>query len=256
MFNWDGDLYSKFEKERSLPAIDLVNSIDIERVDKIIDIGCGIGNSTVILAKRFPNAKIVGVDNSQEMLDKAKNDYPNIEFVQLDISNELSKISDKFDIVFSNACIQWVPNHKELLPQLFNLLKEGGVLAIQTPLQDIHPVHIILQNLAKSDKWKKKLGESRIFYNLKICEYFDILSEISNNFRMWETIYMHSMPSYESIIEWYKGTGLRPYLNRLCDAEQDEFLKDVKDALKDTYSIQKKGNINFEFPRLLFVVKK
>lgn len=136
------------------------------------------------------------------------------------------------------------------------MLDNSGVLAIQTTLQDIHPVHIILQNLAKLDKWKEKLGESRVFYSLKICEYFDILSEMSNDFRMWETIYMHSMPSYESIIEWYKGTGLRPYLNRLNDVEQEAFLKDVENALKDIYPVQKNGNINFEFPRLLFVVNK
>ncbi len=211
MPNWNPIQYEKFIKGRTQPAIDLANRFVVYNPDNILDLGCGPGNSTKILKDRFPKAKLIGVDNSDEMLTKAKELYSDIEFIKLDVNGDLHEISERFDIVFSNACIQWLPNHRELLQKLMTLLKQNGILAIQIPIQHEHPVHIIINELVKTQKWNDRITP-RKYNNLTTEEYFDVLSDISNSFEIWETTYCHRMPSYESIIEWYKGTGLRPYI--------------------------------------------
>lgn len=256
MSDWSAAQYSKFKKERTIPAIDLANSIKCENVNSVLDIGCGIGNSTAVLAKKFPGAKITGADNSDDMLAAARKENPGIEFIKLDAEKELDSIKSRYDVVFSNACIQWIPNHHKLLKSLFSLLNDGGILAIQIPQQSKHPVHNILKSLSKSEKWKSKLHVERMYNNLTENEYYDVLSELTDNFRIWETVYFHSMPSYESIIEWYKGTGLRPYLEQLSADDQKAYSDDVMQCLMDTYPIQKNGEIIFRFPRLFFIAQK
>ena len=247
MSDWSAAQYSKFKQERTIPAVDLANSIKCENVKSVLDIGCGIGNSTAVLAMKFPSANITGVDNSDDMILTAKKENPGIEF---------DSIKNQYDIVFSNACIQWIPNHRKLLKDLFSLLNIGGILAVQIPQQSKLPVHNIMQTLSKSDKWKNKLHIERMYNNLSENEYYDVLSGLTNDFRIWETTYFHSLPSYESIIEWYKGTGLRPYLEQLSTNDQKAFLGDVMQCLKDTYTMQNNGEIIFRFPRLFFVAQK
>lgn len=255
MPNWNPVQYEKFIKDRTQPAIDLANRLETLNPDSILDLGCGLGNSTKVLKDRFPNARVIGADNSIEMLEKAKKLYSEIDFINLDANGDLNDISEKFDIVFSNACIQWLPNHRELLPKLMTLLKPNGILAIQIPIQREHPVHIIINQLADNQKWKGKIV-SRQYNNLTTEEYFDVLSHISSDFEIWETTYCHRMPSYESIIEWYKGTGLRPYLEQLSESEANEFIDDVYIELQQRYQVQKNGEILFRFPRLFFIAKK
>ena len=255
MPNWNPIQYEKFLKDRTQPAIDLANRLEEFAPNSILDLGCGPGNSTKVLKDKFPNVKIIGADNSDEMLKKARELYSNIEFINLDVNNDLHKVNEKFDIVFSNACIQWLPNHNELLPKLMTLLKPNGILAIQIPMQRKHPVHIIINELANTIKWSDKITP-RQYNNLTTEEYFDVLSNTSNDFEIWETTYCHRMPNYESIIEWYKGTGLRPYLEQLTESDADNFINDVYNELKQRYKTQKNGEILFRFPRLFFMVRK
>ena len=254
MPNWNPIQYEKFIKDRTQPAIDLANRLEALSPASVLDLGCGPGNSTKVLKDKFPNAIVVGADNSDEMLSKAKNLYPNIEFIYLDANGDLQEISEQFDIVFSNACIQWLPNHRELLPKLTKLLKPTGTLAVQIPLQAEHPVHIIINELVNIAKWSNKLVATK-YNNLTTPEYYDVLSDISSDFEIWETTYCHRMPSYESIIEWYKGTGLRPYLEQLSETDANEFVGDVYNELKHRFITQKNGEILFRFPRLFFIVK-
>ncbi len=256
MSDWSAAQYSKFKRERTIPAIDLANSLNCENVNSVLDIGCGIGNSTAVLAKKFPCAEITGVDNSEDMLETARKENPGIEFIKLDAENEIGNIKNRYDIVFSNACIQWIPNHRKLLKELFSLLHNGGTLAVQIPQQSKHPVHNIMKSLSESEKWNSKLHVKRMYNNLSENEYYDVLSELTDNFRIWETTYFHSMPSYESIIEWYKGTGLRPYLEQLSSDDRKDYLCDLLQCLKDTYPVQKNGEIIFKFPRLFFIAQK
>lgn len=254
MPNWNPIQYEKFFKDRTQPAIDLANRLEDFAPNSILDLGCGPGNSTKVLIDKFPTAKIIGADNSDEMLKKARELYPDIEFIYLDANGDLNEVNEKFDIVFSNACIQWLPNHNKLLPKLMTLLKPNGILAIQIPMQREHPVHIIINELVNTTKWNDKITP-RQYNNLTTEEYFDVLSHISNDFEIWETTYCHRMPSYESIIEWYKGTGLRPYLEQLTENDSKEFINDVYSKLKHQYKVQNNGEILFRFPRLFFIIK-
>ena len=254
MPKWKTTQFERFIQDRKQPAIDLANRLETLNPDNILDLGCGPGNSTKVLKDKYPNSHIIGADNSEDMLKKAMELYPYIEFIKLDANGNLNEISDKFDIVFSNACIQWLPNHRELLPKLMTLLKPNGILAIQIPIQREHPVHIIINQLSENQNWNGKIVP-RQYNNLTTEEYFDVLSHISSDFEVWETTYCHRMPSYESIIEWYKGTGLRPYLEQLSESDADEFVNDVYKELQQRYQVQNNGEILFRFPRLFFIVK-
>ena len=255
MPTWNPTQYEKFLKDRTQPAIDLANRLEAFTPNSILDLGCGPGNSTKVLKQKFPHARIIGADNSVEMLKKARGLYPDIEFINLDANGDLCEVNEKFDIIFSNACIQWLPNHRELLPKLMTVLNSSGILAVQIPMQAEHPVHIMINELINTDKWKSKVAP-RQYNNLNTTEYYDVLSDVSSDFEIWETTYCHRMPSYESIIEWYKGTGLRPYLEQLNESDADDFTNDVYVKLKQQYKMQKNGEILFRFPRLFFIARK
>ncbi|MCI7690866.1 MAG: methyltransferase domain-containing protein [Oscillospiraceae bacterium] len=255
MADWNSAQYLKFKAQRTQPASDLAARIDINPLE-IIDIGCGPGNSTRVVKDRFPNARAIGADSSENMLETARRDNPDCEFIQLDAGGDLSEFSGKFDLVFSNACIQWIPNHSALLPNLFYMLKSGGALAVQIPVNFDEPIHKIIGKITMSEKWRAHFPNPRIFYTLTEGEYFDILSDLTSDFEMWKTIYFHRMPSYDSIIEWYKSTGLKPYLDVLSDAEKEEFINDVRAEVEKAYPTQKNGEIIFRFPRLFFIAKR
>ncbi len=256
MTDWSANQYTKFIKERTQPAIDLANKITLSNPRKIIDIGCGPGNSTRVLADKFNDAYIVGADNSQNMLDKAKSLNPDLNFMLFDASRDFTDIKERFDVVFSNACIQWIPTHRELIKNMMGILNDGGMLAVQTPMNYQEPIHLIIGELIKSRKWKNKFANPRLFHNLTQGEYFDLLSEVTDDFSIWETVYCHRMPSHESIIEWYKGTGLRPYLNELSEHEAEEFEREVYNEVVKAYPIQSNGEIIFRFPRFFFTATK
>lgn len=256
MADWNSALYLKFRAERTQPAIDLSKRIHVKNPKRIIDIGCGPGNSTHVLANQFSGASVLGVDNSADMIETARKTYPTIDFQMCDASKDLPAMGDTFDIVFSNACIQWIPDHHQLLPHMMGLLREGGELAIQTPMNYQEPIHQIILELVSSQTWAHKFSSPRIFYNLSPGEYFDLLSDIASDFTMWETIYCHRMSSHQSILEWYRGTGLRPYLNALSEQDRAAFEKDVLDEVVKAYPIQRNGEIIFRFPRLFLLATK
>lgn len=250
--DWNSEQYLKFKTERTQPAIDLANRIKMDNPKKVIDIGCGPGNSTQVLSSIFPSAYIIGIDKSEDMIFSAKMNYPDLDFKICDINFELSQFTGDFDIVFSNACIQWVPDHKDLIKNMLNLLNRNGILAVQIPMNYNEPIHKIINELVTSDKWKGFFLHPRDFYTLSQSEYFDLLSEISENFDIWETVYYHVMKSHNDILEWYRGTGLRPYLDILPDNRKAEFEGEVMDNLIKRYPKQKNGDIIFRFPRFFF----
>lgn len=255
MFGWNANQYQKFEAQRTLPAMDLARAIPLSSVKSCLDVGCGIGNSTAVLQQRFPEAQILGVDSSENMLQTARNQHPQAEYQLLDAGTELPRLNRTFDVVFSNACIQWIPQQNQILSDMMGLLNPGGVLAVQIPQQAKHPVQQILQQMAKSEPWQEKL-QAKTFYTLSESEYYDQLSERSTDFRMWETVYFHEMPSHESILEWYRGTGLRPYLAQLQESDHPIFEQELLKRIKQTYPVQKNGTILFRFPRLFWIARK
>lgn len=255
MSDWNSDLYLKFKAQRTQPAIDLAARLEGEPRE-IIDLGCGPGNSTRVLKNRFPNAHIVGADSSENMLEKARSENPDLEFALLDIAGDLGAYRGKYDVVFSNACFQWLPNHRELFPRVFELLKSGGVLAAQIPMNYDEPIHKIIQRISESPKWSAKFPEKRIFGTLTIPEYHDVIGSMTSDFELWQTIYCHRMPSIESIIEWYRSTGLRTYLAALSEEEGAEFVAEISAQLEKEYPRQANGEIIFRFPRFFFIAKR
>lgn len=255
MADWNSEQYLKFKAERTQPSADLVNTVKIENPKNIIDIGCGPGNSTRVLKNKFPHANVIGADFSPNMIEKAKKENPDMEFMIFDAANDFDKLNAEFDVVFSNACIQWVPNHKKLLSDMMRILKPGGILAVQVPVTVEQDMHRVTSNVLNLPQWKKLAG-ARIVHTLKDCEYFDILSAISSDFKIWKTIYYHRLPSHQSVLEWYRSTGLKPYFDKLDAEESMLFEKDVLAEIEKQFPVQQNGEIIFRFPRLFFTAVK
>lgn len=256
MMDWNSSKYLKFASERTRPAIDLVNRIFYDKPKKILDIGCGPGNSSEVLARRYPDADVLGIDNSPAMIEAAGAQHPDIRFMRCDANKDLSKLGSNFDIVFSNACIQWIPDHPALLKNMMGLLKSGGVVAVQTPMNYQEPIHRIITQISLGHKWASKFDNPRIFYNLTPEEYYDLLSDNASDFCIWQTTYFHRMKSHGDIMEWYRATGLRPYLNVLSETDQLDFENDIYHEVINAYPKQKNGEIIFRFPRFFFTAIK
>lgn len=257
MSDWNARQYLKFQKDRTQPAIDLAARLDMEVPAKALDLGCGPGNSTVVVKNRFPQAQVIGADYSDNMVETARKDHPDLEFVKCDITTDLDALPHDFDIVFSNACLQWVPDHPTLLPRLMELLKPGGMLAVQIPMNHQEPIHRIIESTVARDPWTKLIPYMRLFYTLTQEEYFDILSEVSADFTLWQTTYLHRMPSHQAIMEWYSSTGLRPYLDAaVSEKAREDFYQEVFRQVREEYPLQKNGEIIFRFPRFFFIAQK
>ena len=257
MSDWKPNLYLEFGRERTQPSIDLVARIDYNEPKRIIDIGCGPGNSTSVLKMRWANAEITGLDNSESMISEAKSKYPDINWLQADASGNMTELG-KFDIIFSNAAIQWISHQETLLVKLFSMLIKEGILAVQVPCtKDMH-VHTELEKLISKDKWKNKFLNVASTYSINMPEfYYNILCNLTEEIDLWETNYFHIMNSHADIIKWYSGSGLRPYLDCLKDESINiEFLKEYEDALKDAYPVQSDGKVLFPFTRIFFMAKK
>jgi trans-aconitate 2-methyltransferase len=254
--DWNPNLYLKFGKERIQPSIDLVSRLDGEEPKKIIDIGCGPGNSTQILKNRWPNAEISGADNSPAMIEKAKEDYPNQKWILFDAARD--SLNEKFDLVFSNATIQWIPDHNNLIKQFDGLLNEPGVLAVQLPLFFDMPLGKSISEIAKTEKWRNATkGVDDLFTIHNAGYYYDCLSKYFSQVDTWTTDYYHVMESHSSILEMIRSTGLKPYLERLAnDNEKQEFEASVLDAIQSNYPLQPNHKVLFPFKRLFFAAKK
>ncbi len=256
MFLWDAKQYGKYEMERTLPCYDLIQSLPKMNYQSILDIGCGIGNSTLALKKTFPKANIVGADSSVDMLICARKKNPDLNFEQINFSHTCEEIQGSYDLLFSNACIHWINHHEILIPNLFQHVKDGGALAIQIPLQSRHPFYQKINAMVESFRWVNKIKVQKQYYTYEENRYYDILSKISKDFRIWETTYYHSLENHESVIEWYRGSGLRSYLEQLSKEDGRCFENELLQFVKEVYPKQEDGRILFKIPRLFFVVNK
>ena len=256
MSTWDAAQYKKFERERTLPSRDLAHAIPLDAAERILDVGCGVGNSTAVVQSRFPMAKVVGADNSEAMLASARANHPDLTFIPFDASSGWGELPGGYDVIFSNACIQWVPDHPTLLRNMMNALRPGGVLAVQVPMQQEEPIHRIIEGLVRSDKWAAKIGTPRVFHTLSQSKYIDLLAEYSSDFTCWQTTYCHRLPNHQAIMEWYKGTGLRPYLAVLDAQDAAAFEAEVFAQVQSAYPPQQNGEVIFRFPRFFFTAVK
>ena len=256
MADWNSTQYLKFQKERTQPSIDLASRLNLENPVKIADIGCGPGNSTRVVKSFYPGARVIGFDNSENMLAKARQENPELEFRFCDVSADLSKQEKDFDAVFSNACLQWVPDHPKRIEELFGMLKAGGTLAVQIPMNFGEPVHRIIGELAESARWRGSMQNVRTFYTLKPEAYYNLLTEYASSFEIWQTTYYHVLPSSQAVLEWYRSTGLRPYLDRLTEEQRPEFEAEFLESVRREYPPQTDGKVIFKFPRFFFTAVK
>ena len=254
--DWNPALYLKFDKERIQPSIDLVSRIDVSNPHKIIDIGCGPGNSTQILVQRWPDATIVGADNSPAMIKKASNDYPNQKWLLFDAGKD--DIDEKFDIVFSNATIQWIPNHNKLIQRFSGLLNDEGILAVQVPLFFDMALGKSIAEIAEQPKWKAaSKGVKELFTIHNASYYYEHLSTYFRRIDIWVTDYYHVMESQVAILEMIRSTGLKPYLERIAsDTDKKEFETLILNKIIQDYPSQSNGKALFPFKRLFFLAKK
>lgn len=255
MSDWNSKQYMRFDVQRTQPSRDLINRIDLKNPKRILDIGCGPGNSTYALKERFFNSEIIGIDSSDDMLKRAENDYKDINFIKCSVPDELHMLNGKFDLIFSNACIHWIPNQEKLICEIMKLLNSEGLFAVQIPFIQDAPFYEMLGKIVELPKWKDRLGHIRNFYNLLPDEYYDLLSTVSSEFEIWQTTYYHIVSSFDEILEWYKGSGLRPYIDALDD-DRNIFIEELKNELPKYYSKQADGNVILKMPRLFFIAVK
>lgn len=252
MAGWNSNQYLKFKNQRSQPAIDLAMRIKNCNPKTVVDIGCGPGNSTAILNDTFPDADIMGIDNSPNMIEKAQAEHPDIAFR---LCSALA-LRGKYDLLFSNACLQWIPEHELLIPALMDKLHQGGTLAVQVPMNEEEPLFQIIDEVAAESCWRLAAAPLPTNKTLSPQQYFEILTACASTFEIWETKYYHILDDHNALIEWVKGSRLRPYLDFLGEPAGKEFEQEIEARAKKFYPIQKGGGVILGFRRFFFTAVK
>ena len=279
MGGWNPDQYLKFGDERTQPCRDLASRISVPQVRTVIDLGCGPGNSTRVLAERWPDAKITALDSDASMINVAIESNPRGRWITGDIakwaagdpSNAAAEQSPEasaentraensenelYDVVFSNAALQWLPDHATLFPQLFSHVAPGGALAMQIPSSQDRPAYRLLREMAASIGWRKwfPTGRVRTWRAHEWEFYYDLLAPLASRIDVWQTEYFHVMPGAETVVEWYRATGMRPYLAAITeDADREKFLAEYTEKIRTAYPPRPDGHVLFPFLRIFLI---
>jgi trans-aconitate 2-methyltransferase len=252
---WDANQYLRFNEERTRPCRELAGRVTLDAPGHVIDLGCGPGNSTAVLADRWPKAALIGLDSSLEMIASARRGAPGLDWRAGDIAAWAVENGHRCEVVFSNAALQWLPNHADLLPKLLNRVAPGGALAIQVPGNLDAPAHSIMREMAASTDWSGFFrGGVREWHVEDMKTYHDILSPEAADLDLWETEYQHIVPDASGIVEWYKGTGLRPFLDVLpSDEIKNAFTAEYLEHIRRAYPSRPNGHVIFPFRRLFLI---
>ncbi|GAB7127857.1 trans-aconitate 2-methyltransferase [Silvimonas sp. JCM 19000] len=252
---WSARQYSAFEAERTRPVRDLVAAIPPLEVRRAVDLGCGPANSTEVLAERFPAAHIVGIDSSDDMLRAARQRLPNAHFELADIADWHAAAA--VDVILANASLQWLPDHATLYPRLLQQLQPGGVLAIQTPDNLDEPAHVLMREVAAAGPWADRIAAAQQRPRHDARFYHELLRPYCRNVDIWRTTYYHALPGGPAaIVDWFKSTGLRPFLAPLTPDEQAVYLARYLAAITQAYPALADGSVLLPFPRLFIVAQR
>lgn len=252
---WSAQQYSLFEQQRTRPVRDLVAAIDSTNVRRAVDLGCGPGNSTEVLAQRFVDASITGLDSSEEMLVKARQRMPAVNFELADIA--AWQPAQKFDVILANASLQWLPDHAALYPHLVEQLLPGGTLAVQTPDNLNEPAHVLAREVAMQGPWAGKIGEVKHNQRHSASYYYELLSSHCSSVDVWRTTYYHPLADgHQAVVEWFKGTALRPFLAPLTEQEQGAFIDQYLERISQAYPALADGSVLLPFPRLFLIAQR
>lgn len=250
--SWDPRAYLQFERERTQPCRDLVARIELDSIRAAVDLGCGPGNSTRVLAERWPEARIIGVDSSTEMLEKARKSGVKAQWHLMDIRDW--NPTTQVDLVFSNAVFQWLPDADIQVPRLLKSVASGGAFAFQVPSGEGRWVEA-MRRVAESARWRGSFPETLLSLGTaEVTHYYDLLSPLAESVEVWQTEYVHVFPAPQSIVEWTSGSALRPILDGLTGKEdRDSFLSDYGDAVAEAYPRRPDGKVLFPFLRRFVV---
>lgn len=238
---WDPQQYLTFAEQRARPFHDLLAQVrpDSESVRHVVDLGCGPGGLTAGLARRWPKARIVGVDSSAEMIERART-QTGAEFIQADLRDWIPE--QPVDVLLSNATLQWVPEHLDLLPRFASFLAPDGWLAFQLPGNFGEPTHVELRGLAATERWADQLDVTwPSMYDPAV--YLDALLGLGLAAEVWETTYLHVLDSTDAVLEWLRGSALRPVLAQLDDASAAEFVQEYRARLHAAYQQGRHGTV-------------
>ena len=256
--SWDPGQYLKFADHRLRPALDLVGRIPLAEPARIYDLGCGSGNVTRLLAERWPGAAVAGVDNSPQMLQRARATASRVRWQQGDLADWQPDAVPT--LLYSNAVIQWLPDHGELIPRLWSLLPSGGCLAVQAPLSWELPSHrLIRETLAEGGADGTPFGSAELRQAVgrrwlhEPGFYYDLLAVESAHLDVWTTEYQQALSGADAVLEWVTGTTLRPILRALLGSERDAYLDALRQRLNRAHPQRADGVTLYPFRRLFFV---
>ena len=257
---WDPDQYLEFSDYRRRAALDLMDRIPLDAPRSIVDLGCGTGNMTTILADRFQSATVWGLDNSPEMLDKARAQSGRIIWQYADART--FEPDCPVDLIYSNAVLHWLDDHARVFPHLTGLLADGGCLAVQMPLSFDLPSHRLMREvLCDYDGKGSTLGDETLRRSVArrwVQDpdfYYDLLAPGTRSLDIWETCYWHILEGDDAVLQWVKSTGLRPVLNGLGNGDAGRFLAEYRRRLRAAYPRREDGRVVFPFRRLFIVAR-
>ena len=257
MADWNPALYTRFEDERTRPAAELLARVPLDAPRLACDLGCGPGNSTALIAARFPDAEVLGLDSSPAMLESARGRLPDLTFAQADAATWVPERAP--DLIFANAVLQWLPDHATLLPRLFGLLAPGGVLAVQMPDNLAEPTHRLMREVAAAGPWAATIGDpavaGRLGRMLEPAAYYDLLAPLAAEVDVWRTAYHHRMADAAAIVDWVSATGLRPFLDPLDSEGRADFLAAYTAVIETAYPPRSDGRRLLAFPRVFIVAR-
>jgi trans-aconitate 2-methyltransferase len=257
MPSWDPDLYDRFKAYRDRPALDLLLQVPADLdPHEIWDLGCGTGEHAAVLAARHPTACVYGLDSSPEMLKRARARKSPVDWVQADIAGFAPPSPP--DLIFTNAALQWVPDHRQLFPRLVSQLADGGVFACQMPATDSGAWRGLLREVAADGPWARRLRDvDQVGLVAAPERYYDWLAPLCAEVDIWSTVYLHVLEGDDPIVAWTRGSSLRPYLDALTyEAEQAAFLAVCRHRLAELFPRRKDGTTLFPFPRLFMVARR
>ncbi len=251
---WDPTLYSAFAQPRLRPALDLMARIDADHPHQVVDLGCGTGNVTRILAERWHDSTVAGVDSSPEMLAAASASPSRIRWLQSDVA--VWKPERPVDVLFSNAALHWLDGHATLFPYLLAQLAPGGTLAVQMPHNHYAASHAVMAETVEAGPWAARLRPlARRFPVEDPDYYYDVLSPLTASLDLWETEYLHVLDGDDPVVKWTMGTALRPLVDALEEPERSEFLAEYTRRITEAYPKRPDGKTLFPFRRLFMVAK-
>lgn len=255
---WDPEQYLRYAGERERPFWELIARVQGDPPARIVDLGCGPGNATAALLGHWPQARILGIDSSAAMIEQAAvlARPPALAFELRDV-REWEAPAGSVDLILSNATLHWVPGHLDLLVRWMASLTPQGTLAFQVPRNFDQPSHELLVEVAGSARWSVRLAGVRETLELPSArEYHERLAELGARVDMWETVYHQVLSGPDPVLEWVRGTALRPYLSALDEDEAAAFTETYAAALRDAYPALGSGQTLFPFRRLFVVARK